>query len=547
MAFEAVKRLRGKLAADEATYGMFVGLDAAAVTEIAVDGGLDWVIVDAEHGQLDWGGIAGHLRCTARSGTVGLVRLAEFQAGMVKRALDLGADGIVIPGVESAQELQRIVAAALYPPAGIRGIGAERATAWGRRMQEYVAQANDNVLVVPIIESVAGGRNIAEILEVPGVDLFYLGPADYSSTAGHPGAWEGPGVAETMLAIKDKIRRRGKHVGIVGTDADDLARRREQGFQLLGVGLDATLLWKAIDRMLPAAGTIGRPLPRPEERFRPDRPEVMAALADAPTVELGPGATFRCQVGAHNRARGLTTGIVEIACGGEVPCHTHTFSESITLLSGKAEVEVEGRIYSLAPLDTVTIRAGLAHAARNVDPRTPAILHVALAHETPGREMCDPRTPAIRMPDDSTGVPGGEHVVRFAAARRYAPGPATEFVDCCNASLVPGVEMSGGYGRFTRGGRLPAHVHDFDESICITSGTAICVVEGRNHELSGSATALQPRGRVHYFRNDREEPMTMIWFYAGPQPERIVVDERCATPAGDPWQTITAGSAGGGR
>ncbi len=79
-------------------------------------------------------------------------------------------------------------------------------------------------------------------------------------------------------------------------------------------------------------------------------------------------------------------------------------------------------------------------------------------------------------------------------------------------------------------------MHGFDESICIIRGTAICVVEGRRYEMADYATALQPRGRVHYFINESQDPMAMIWYYAGPTPERVVVDERCATAAGDPWR-----------
>jgi quercetin dioxygenase-like cupin family protein len=101
---------------------------------------------------------------------------------------------------------------------------------------------------------------------------------------------------------------------------------------------------------------------------------------------------------------------------------------------------------------------------------------------------------------------------------------------------MSGIEMSGGYGSFGTSGRLPAHVHDFDESICIIEGQATCIVEGRRYSMSDRATALQPRGRVHYFINESSQAMAMIWVYAGPVPERIVVDERCATAEGNPWR-----------
>ncbi len=94
--------------------------------------------------------------------------------------------------------------------------------------------------------------------------------------------------------------------------------------------------------------------------------------------------------------------------------------------------------------------------------------------------------------------------------------------------------MSGGYTVFCPGARLPAHVHDFDESISIVRGKATCVVEGQRYGLSDCATAMVPRGRVHYFINETNQPMAMVWVYAGPRPERIVVDERLRDGGGEP-------------
>jgi len=140
------------------------------------------------------------------------------------------------------------------------------------------------------------------------------------------------------------------------------------------------------------------------------------------------------------------------------------------------------------------------------------------------------------MPWGFPGLPGVERVNRFLTAPRGSAGPNTEFIDFFNRDLLPGIEMSGGYGLFYPGGRLPAYLHDFDESICIISGVATCIVEGRRYPLGDGATALVPRGRVHYFINDSPGPMAMLWVYAGPTPERIVVDERCSTEAGSPWR-----------
>jgi 2-keto-3-deoxy-L-rhamnonate aldolase RhmA/quercetin dioxygenase-like cupin family protein len=546
----AIQKLRRQLAADQPVLGLWVTLEAPSVTEMAVALGFDWVVIDAEHGHLDWKEIIEHVRATVRSDTVALVRLAELNGGLIKRALDIGADGVVIPWIETAEQLKQAVEFARYPLEGLRGIGAERATCWGQCLPEHTAEANEHVLVVPIVETVRGAKNIAQLTQVEGVELFYFGPADFSSTAGHRGQWEGPGVAEQILACKDAIRRAGKHCGLIATSHENLLERRAQGFRMLGVGLDAAVLARALKQTLAVVGrdrpikasletaplSATPPLARPPESFRPDRPEVMTAVGEGQKVEIARGVTFECLVGSHNGARRLTTGLVTFAAGATLPYHLHAFTESITLLSGNAILEAEGRSYTLAKHDNVVIPPGIAHQARNQSLVEPAVFHIAMPTDTPTRTLVERFFSRRAMTVDSPGHPGAERVNRFATAPRAAAGPNTEFIDFFNEDLLPGIEMSGGYGLFHPGGRLPAHIHDFDESICIVSGQTTCVVEGRRYTMSGCATALQPRGRVHYFINESGGPMEMLWVYAGPKPERIVVEERNATAEGNPWR-----------
>jgi 2-dehydro-3-deoxyglucarate aldolase/4-hydroxy-2-oxoheptanedioate aldolase len=545
----AIRKLRQKLAKDEPVHGLWVTLESASITEMAVALGMDWVVIDAEHGHLDWKDILEHLRATVRSDTVALVRIAELNIGLIKRALDIGADGVVVPWVESSEQLAQAVQFAHYPPQGLRGIGAERATCWGQCFGEHVNEANEHVLVVPIIETVRAGNAVHELLEVPGVELYFFGPADYSSTAGYRGQWEGPGVAEQILAAKDAIRAKGRHCGVVATDNDNLAVRREQGFRMLGVGLDAGLLLRSLRGSLKSVGrdrtiradfevpaTGPSILPRPPESMRPDRPEVMNAVGSGVKRELAEGVHFECLVGAHNQSRNLTTGIVTVEQDAVLPYHRHTFGESVTVLSGSVTMAVEGRRYVLTEMDNIVIPAGHVHQLHGPTGREPATLHVAMASHEPARELVSRFYSWRAMADDSTGVPGGERVNRFKTAPRFEAGPNATFINFFNSDLMPGFDMSGGYGLFGTGGRLPAHVHDFDESICIVQGNATCVVEGRRYEMSDLATALQPRGRVHYFINETQSPMAMLWVYAGPVPERIVVDESCATVQGNPWR-----------
>lgn len=279
-----------------------------------------------------------------------------------------------------------------------------------------------------------------------------------------------------------------------------------------------------------------KPLPRPPESVRPDRPEVISRPGQNQLIELDRGVLMDCLAGAHNQARNLTTGLVTFASLAKLACHRHTVSESVTVLQGTLIIEVQGRQYPLGLLDTVVIPPGLAHAASNPSADSEALLHVALAAATPARELVASSFVPVVMPPESAGVAGAERIIRHRTAERFAAGPGTCFIDYFNRQLMPDIEMSGGYGRFQPGGRLPAHFHDFDESICIIEGVATCVVEGRHYELSNCSAALQPHGRVHYFSNNRDHAMAMIWVYAGPAPERIVVEESCATEEGDPWK-----------
>ncbi len=553
MKTSAIRHLRQKLARDEPVFGLWVTLEAPTVTEMAVALGMDWVVIDAEHGHLDWKEIVEHLRATVRSDTVALVRIAELNGGLIKRVLDIGADGVVIPWIETAEQLKQAVAYSRYPTEGVRGIGAERATCWGQCFVEHADEANEHVLVVPIIETVAAARQVPLMCQVEGVELMWFGPADFSSSAGFRGQWEGPGVADQILKLKDTIRSAGKQCGVIATSIDNLHERQAQGFRAIGVGMDTGLLLRSLKASLASVGrdrairssltpdwTVPSPkvvpLIRPPETMRPDRMEVMNSVGSGTKTEIARGVIFECLVGSHNQARHLTTGIVTFAPGAVLPCHLHAFTESVTLLSGSLSMDVEGRSYSLKKLDNIVIPPGLAHTARNSSSTEPAVLHVAMAVDTPSRTLVDKFFSRKAMPDDSTGQTGAERINRFATAKRGTAGPNTEFIDCFNVDLLPGIEMSGGYGLFQPGGRLPAHVHDFDESICIISGTATCIVEGRKYLMSDRATALQPRGRVHYFINDSKAPMEMLWVYAGPKPERIIVDERCATVEGNPWR-----------
>ncbi|MCI0421893.1 MAG: aldolase/citrate lyase family protein, partial [Acidobacteria bacterium] len=207
------QRLKEKLRNGQPAFGLWITLEASAVIEIAVHLGLDWVCIDTEHGNLDFREVSGHLAAANRSATAALVRVQEIEQGVIKRVLDLGAHGVIVPQVCTAEEVEQAVRFAKYPPRGVRGVGAERSTFWGKALHR-ARTANQDTLVIPIIERVEAGKNIGTILSVPDVDAFFFGPADFSASAGFPGEWEGAGVAEEILRIKERIRAAGVPCGL---------------------------------------------------------------------------------------------------------------------------------------------------------------------------------------------------------------------------------------------------------------------------------------------------------------------------------------------
>lgn len=250
----ALQTFRQKLKADEPIYGLWCTLTSPSVTEMAVAAGLDWVTIDAEHGSFDWRTIEAHVRATLRSSTVLLVRVADLNIGLFKRPLEIGADGVAVPFISTADEMRRAVKYVRYPPRGLRAVGGDCATWWGQCFAEHVAEANENVFVLPSLETVEAATNIEQILEVPSVDVYFFGPADFSASAGFAGQWQGPGVAEALLVMKDKIRAAGGHCGVIAANAEDLLLRREQGFRVIGIGVDSGLLIRDLRQTLASVG-----------------------------------------------------------------------------------------------------------------------------------------------------------------------------------------------------------------------------------------------------------------------------------------------------
>ena len=238
---------------------------------------------------------------------------------------------------------------------------------------------------------------------------------------------------------------------------------------------------------------------------------------------LGQGVSFRELVSGACNAIGFSTGIVTIDGGAILPYHTHPVCEALVLLHGAAVVHVEGRAYHLEPFDCMCFPAGVAHQIWNRSQASALMALSAVASPTPAQE---PVSNVFAVQDRGAGNPNSadpESLVRFSQAQVYELSPNALFRDLF-AGRLGSVGICGGYGRFQPGGSLPCHVHEFDESITIVEGQAVCLVEGNRYMVSGYDTAFVPEGRPHRFLNHSTSPMAMIWVYAGTEPGRTLVE-----------------------
>jgi 2-keto-3-deoxy-L-rhamnonate aldolase RhmA len=219
--------------------GTIVTIDHPAIVEIAKLAGFDWLWIDGEHGRFNELNAATACAVTA-GGPPTFVRLPDRSATAIKRFLDIGCDGIILPQVSSAAEVDEIARAALYPPRGDRSVGVARAQAYGARFAECLQQQDYAIIVQ--IESVAGVRNAEAIVAHAAVDAVVIGPYDLSGSFGIPGKIESPQVLESIAEVLALCKKAGKPCGIFAATAEKAKVYAGEGFDLIAVGMDCSVL-----------------------------------------------------------------------------------------------------------------------------------------------------------------------------------------------------------------------------------------------------------------------------------------------------------------
>jgi 2-keto-3-deoxy-L-rhamnonate aldolase RhmA len=236
--------LRARLADGEAVVGTFLSLGSPVAAEICALAGFDWVLVDLEHGSGSEAEMLPQLQAVARTGAAGLVRVEANERPRFARALDSGAEGIMVPRVETAEEARLAASYLRYPPEGVRGVASmHRGSEFGRvRGPEALETLNERVLGVIQVESETSVANAGEIAAVDGVDVLFVGPSDLSHSMGIFGQTDDPRFQEALDRVVDAATGAGKASGILARNEEELDRYRDRGFRFLGIGSDSAFL-----------------------------------------------------------------------------------------------------------------------------------------------------------------------------------------------------------------------------------------------------------------------------------------------------------------
>lgn len=244
--------LRSRLLAKDVLVGTFSAIPHPMTVEMTASAGWDFIVIDAEHSQVDRGDLEPLLRAAQVAHTPALFRLPGLDGIWINAALDAGAAGVLLPRINTAAEAKQAVAATRYPPAGTRGVGPGRAAGYGARIEQAIAD-NANAVLALQIESAQGLANIDEIAAVEGIDALYIGPGDLALSLGAMGPAGRPALERAIATIVASCKRHNRPVGTFCMTPDQLAQSIAQGMTFVTLGSDAVFLGRALKDAADAA------------------------------------------------------------------------------------------------------------------------------------------------------------------------------------------------------------------------------------------------------------------------------------------------------
>ncbi|MGQ9781909.1 MAG: HpcH/HpaI aldolase family protein [Nitrososphaeria archaeon] len=243
--------LRDILRKNQLSIGMWITIPCTEVPEALSRLGFDWFVFDTEHAPTSLETIQRLLPSLNGSNTMPVIRVAWNDIVMIKRALDLGVEGIIVPWVNTKEDAIKAVKACKYPPQGVRGVGPRRAAAYGLD-PSYYKRANDNIALIVQIETQEAIDNVDEILAVDGVDSFFIGPQDLSFSLGTPHEYESPKFMSAIDRVLEAGKKLGKPGGIYTSGAQDAIKYMKKGFKFIALSSDIKLLVNSVKKELEA-------------------------------------------------------------------------------------------------------------------------------------------------------------------------------------------------------------------------------------------------------------------------------------------------------
>ena len=239
-------RLRARLAAGESTLGTFVGAASPVTAEACAAAGVDWLVLDLEHGSGGEEQVRDVVPAAGAYGVPTVVRVESAARIRIGRVLDLGAAGVMLPRMDSAAEVAEAVRHLRYPPAGDRGVATYNRACRFALDPGALARAGDEVLGVVQIESPSAVEQVEQIAAIDGVDVLFVGPQDLSFNLGVPFELGSPTYLAALQRVRGAAERHGKACGLLVGDGATAAARHAEGWRFVAVGSDATLLAAAV-------------------------------------------------------------------------------------------------------------------------------------------------------------------------------------------------------------------------------------------------------------------------------------------------------------
>lgn len=244
--------LKKKLQNNELTIGSWLTIPHQSVVEIMATAGFEWLTLDMEHAAIDISQAMNMMAIIQGKGMKALARVSKNEEVIIKRMLDAGADGVIIPTVRNADEAREAVGYVKYPPVGRRGVGLNRAQNYGLGFQEYQDWLRDECVMIVQVEHIDSVHNLEEILNVDGVDGIIVGPYDLSASMGMPGNYEHPDVVAALKKVEETTLRMKKPLGFHVIHSDHLKTLEKivKGYTFLAMSIDFFFLGdKARDEM----------------------------------------------------------------------------------------------------------------------------------------------------------------------------------------------------------------------------------------------------------------------------------------------------------